>query len=173
MKTYQGITVEEAREIWFYSPETGELVWKVSRCNRVRAGMVAGGECGSVTFNSKCMRKAIIAFGIYTGAWPESGEEIIFRDKDTKNFKWDNLARGTWSKVAGSHRMYSNNTSGVRGVCWHKRSQKWRAEIHIQGKHLHLGRFETIEKAAAARHVAAREYFGEFCNEVLLDENKC
>lgn len=165
MKTYQGITVEEARELWSYNPATGELIWKVDLGSNVRAGMVAGRACLSVRFNNRPMSKGIIAFGIYTGAWPESGERILFRDKDTKNLKWDNLACDTRSKVTGAQRMRSNNTSGVRGVHWHKRSQKWRAFIRVQGKHLYLGSFETIEKAAAARKVAAKEYFGEFCNE--------
>lgn len=166
MKTYQGITVEDARELWSYNPDTGELVWKVGRGSKVRAGMVAGGACRSVTFNGRLMSNAIIAFGIYTGAWPESGERMIFMDKDIKNLKWDNLACDTRSKVAGSERMRSNNTSGVRGVYWDKRSQKWRAEIFFKKKRLYLGLFDTIEKAAAARKVAAKEYFGEFCNEV-------
>ncbi len=166
MKTYRGMTVEEARELWSYNPATGELVWKVDRGRKVRAGMVAGKLGREVTFNRRPMSRGIIAFGIYTGAWPESGEKILFRDNDTKNSKWDNLACDTRSKVAGSRCMPSNNTSGVRGVCWHKRIQKWVAYICVQGKYLNLGRFDTIEKAAAARKVVAKEYFGEFCNEV-------
>ncbi|MBK6616815.1 MAG: hypothetical protein IPG31_00025 [Nitrosomonas sp.] len=166
MKTYRGITVEEARELWSYNPDTGELIWKVDRpfCNT--SGMVAVGACRAVRFNNRLMTKAIIAFGIYTGAWPKSGEKMLFMDKDIKNLKWDNLACGTWSKATGARRMNSTNTSGVRGVHLDKRSQKWIAYICVQGKQLHLGRFDTIEKAAAARHVAAKEYFGEFCNEV-------
>ncbi|MBK6616845.1 MAG: hypothetical protein IPG31_00175 [Nitrosomonas sp.] len=166
MKTYKGITVEDARELWSYNPANGELIWKVGRGRKVRAGMVAGGAHRAVRFNNRCMSKAIIAFGIYTGAWPKDGEVVLFKDKDVENLKWDNLACGAWSKAAGAYRMNSNNTSGVRGVHWDKQSQKWRANIYSQGKNRHLGRFETIEKAAAARHVAAKEYFGEFCNEV-------
>jgi len=166
MKTYQGITVEDARELWSYNPATGELIWKVDRPFHKTAWMVAGEACRLVQFNGRLMSKAIIAFGIYTGAWPNDGALIIFKDTDVENLKWDNLACDTRSKVAGAYRMYSNNTSGVRGVCWHKRKQKWMAYIKVHGKHLNLGSFDTIEKAAAARHVAAKEYFGEFCNEV-------
>jgi hypothetical protein len=160
------MTVEEARELWSYNPATGELRWKVDRLTHKTAGMVAGGACRAITFNRRRMSRSIIAFGIYTGAWPKDLERIIFKDKDIKNLKWDNLACDAWGKAAGAQRMRSNNTSGVRGVCWHKRIQKWVAYICVQGKHIHLGFFDTIEKAAAARKVVAKEYFGEFCNEV-------
>ena len=41
----------------------------------------------------------------------------------------------------------ANNTSGVRGVHWDKRRQKWRASVQFR---IDLGHFASLEDAAAA-----------------------
>lgn len=51
---------------------------------------------------------------------------------------------------------------GFRGVTWHKASNKWRAQICIFKKFVHLGLFESREDAAIAYDLAAMKHFGEF-----------
>ena len=58
-----------------------------------------------------------------------------------------------------SSKKYKVNTSGIRGVTWIKKAQKWRASITFQEKYIYLGRFENIEDAAAARKEAEEKYF--------------
>ena len=55
-----------------------------------------------------------------------------------------------------------NNTSGVRGVSWHERKQKWIAQIGVDGKLIYLGIFSNKEDAVIARKQAEEKYFGEF-----------
>jgi hypothetical protein len=55
-----------------------------------------------------------------------------------------------------------NNTSGYKGVTWHKQCNKWLAQINHKGKHYSLGLFETKEAAAKAYNEAALTYFGEY-----------
>lgn len=55
-----------------------------------------------------------------------------------------------------------NNTSGVRGVSFHKTNNKWKANIQVNGKRMHLGYFKTKDEAIEARRQAEIEYFGEF-----------
>lgn len=52
-----------------------------------------------------------------------------------------------------------NNTSGVRGVFWSKRRQKWQAQIKFQGKNRFLGYFDDLADAAEARREAEQELF--------------
>lgn len=54
------------------------------------------------------------------------------------------------------------NTSGVTGVSWCKRSQKWCAQIGVNRKTIHLGYFDNLEDAAQARKEAEEKYFKEF-----------
>lgn len=52
-----------------------------------------------------------------------------------------------------------NNTSGTKGVCWHKRLKKWAARIDINKSRIHLGYYSDIDDAIAARKAAEEKYF--------------
>ena len=52
-----------------------------------------------------------------------------------------------------------NNTSGVKGVCRRKGSDRWMAYIRLGGKQRFLGYFDTVEEAAIARREAEIELF--------------
>jgi hypothetical protein len=56
------------------------------------------------------------------------------------------------------------NSSGFKGVSWHKRSLRWRAYIRVDYRQIHLGHFVTAEEAACAYDRAAIEHFGEFAH---------
>ena len=53
----------------------------------------------------------------------------------------------------------NNATSGVKGVDFDKSRGKWRSNITFQGKHIYLGRFNTLEEAAQVRKKAEEKYF--------------
>jgi hypothetical protein len=55
-----------------------------------------------------------------------------------------------------------HNTSGRKGVSWHKDLKKWQASIQHEGKKLHLGYFTDLEEAAQAYCQAALKHHGEF-----------
>lgn len=55
-----------------------------------------------------------------------------------------------------------NNTSGYKGVYWHKRLKKWYVGIRNNGKLLHLGYFSNPEDAAKVYDHAAVEIHKEF-----------
>ena len=62
----------------------------------------------------------------------------------------------------------STNSSGVRGVYFEKKSNKWRARLKFQGKIMSFGSYERFEDAVAARKAAEKEYFGAFLEECAL-----
>lgn len=57
------------------------------------------------------------------------------------------------------------NTSGVRGVYFDKRQNKWRARLRFKGKIMSFGSFSRFEDAVFARKMAEKEYFGTFLEE--------
>lgn len=61
-----------------------------------------------------------------------------------------------------SAKIRKNNTSGIKGVCWDKRRNKWLAQIRFQGRNYNLGRYAKIEDAAEARKEAEEKKFGDF-----------
>ncbi len=54
------------------------------------------------------------------------------------------------------------NTSGFKGVCWHKRMRKWTALIGVDGRRLYLGGWDSAETAARAYDQAALTHHGAF-----------
>jgi hypothetical protein len=55
-----------------------------------------------------------------------------------------------------------NSTSKHKGVCWHKRDEKWMASIRNNGPPLFLGYFADEIMAARAYDEAAKKLHGEF-----------
>ena len=47
--------------------------------------------------------------------------------------------------------IYKNNTSGYKGVYWHKLGKKWMAYITHRGQRIHCGLHKTVEDAHKAR----------------------
>ena len=88
---------------------------------------------------------------------------VDHQDGDTLNCRRSNLRIVTPSQsIMNTKMIRSNNTSGHRGVFWDKSRGKWKAEITVHLRHIHLGRFDLIEDAIAAYATAAEEYFGEY-----------
>lgn len=54
------------------------------------------------------------------------------------------------------------NTSGIKGVYWHKNKEKWQANIQVDNKLLYLGIFDSKQEAIKARKDAEKKYFGEY-----------
>jgi hypothetical protein len=48
------------------------------------------------------------------------------------------------------HELRRTNTSGYRGVSWHKAARKWGAYIRVGGVRRYLGMFDTAEEASRA-----------------------
>jgi hypothetical protein len=91
------------------------------------------------------------------------GEEIDHKDGDKLNCLDENLRICKHLENTRNRGKNKNNTSGYKGVIWHKPSKKWEAYISDNnGNREHLGLFSTIETAAKAYNTAAVKYHGEF-----------
>jgi hypothetical protein len=76
----------------------------------------------------------------------------------------ENLRVCTNSENLRNRSKQKNNSSGFKGVSWHKASQKYSAQIkgiNINGKK-HLGLYVCPIQAAKAYNEAAIKYHGEF-----------
>jgi|SRR5712671_7583518 len=86
---------------------------------------------------------------------------IDHRDGQPLNNAEDNLRDGTLGNAWNKQRL-RNNTSGIIGVHWNAKSQKWEASIRVRSKRLYLGMFTDLALAKVARDAAAKELHGEF-----------
>lgn len=80
-----------------------------------------------------------------------SAKETYRKDKFLKD--------GTSLALIDSKKLRKNNSTGVTGVCWDKKLQKYRARINVCGKNISLGCFYTLEEAKKARSLAEEKYF--------------
>lgn len=72
------------------------------------------------------------------------------------------LRKCTSIKNLQNKRIHFDNTSGFKGVCWHKSSKKWQAKLTYNSKYIYLGIFENKIQAAKIYNEAAIKYYGEF-----------
>ena len=75
-----------------------------------------------------------------------------------------NLRPATNQENQRNRGKQENNTSGFKGVGWHKRIGKWQASVRVDGRLVHLGYHATPEAAARAYDAAALEHHGEFAH---------
>ena len=92
----------------------------------------------------------------------KKGEQVDHINHNTIDNQKENLRLCTGSQNSHNQGKRSNNTSGYKGVCRHKASGKWQAQISLSGKKIYLGNFATKEEAYEAYCKAALELHGEF-----------
>ena len=99
---------------------------------------------------------------------PENKTCVDHINGDKKNNHVSNLRWCTMRENSQNQSMSKNNTSGVKGVAWRKKSNKWHARITIDGVRIHLGLFDSIEDAKQARVTRAKAAFGIYINSCEL-----
>ena len=73
----------------------------------------------------------------------------------------ENLRICTNSQNIQNSKRHKDNTSGYKGVCFHKLGKKWQASLSVNGKRKHLGLWNTKEDAARAYDISALKEYGD------------
>ena len=132
----------------------GEFVRKIGvqgfGCEK---GTVAGSKDkhGYVNINIdgkkyKCHR--LVWLYLY-GVWPKKEIDHINRVRDDNRI--ENLREATSEEQKWNTKLYSHNSTGVKGVSWDSQHKKYRASITVKNSFKHLGFFENLEEAVAER----------------------
>lgn len=169
------ITQELLRELLDYSPETGVFIWRhrdrrwfkndhqFCRWNTLYSGRVAGSKRKNHRVTYRCI--AIFDYQYFAhrlawvyvyGKWPENQIDHINGNGLDNSMK--NLRDVTSGENSRNARLRADNTTGVAGVSWHKRLNKYQAKININGERVHIGTFDSFEDAVEARCSAQRGY---------------
>lgn len=88
--------------------------------------------------------------------------EIDHRNTNTLDCRRHNLRKATHSQNAMNRGPQRNSKSGIKGVVWHRPTEKWSARVAADGVNHYLGLFLSIEAAAEAVAVRRRQLHGEF-----------
>lgn len=91
-------------------------------------------------------------------------EFLDHADGNRANNKIENLRPASKYQNILNSKIRSDNTSGVKGVCWNARKRKWFAKIYVNKKSLNLGYFDDIELADLVVYEARVIYHKEYAN---------
>ncbi|MER9685898.1 HNH endonuclease [Mesorhizobium sp. M0139] len=101
-------------------------------------------------------REHRIIWLLITGEWPT--DQIDHENQDRGDNRWANLRDATQTVNQRNRTLQKNNTSGVPGVAWHERDQRWRARIKVDGAYVNLGAFHSKDEAILARWEGELKY---------------
>ncbi len=154
---------EMLERMFNYHPETGELFWKARTVDMFRDTVGRTKEHACAQWNSRWAKKRAMskAWDGYLGGslnynyvaahrviwklmYGDDAEIIDHINGKRDDNRLENLRNVTYAENARNRRLGANNTSGMIGVGFNKRQQKWTASIN-------LGSFDTKEEAMAER----------------------
>jgi hypothetical protein len=147
------ITQGYVKELFHY--KDGNLFWKVRR-QGVRFGNVVGTLHSSGYLSVVVDRKDYLVhrlvFLYHFGYMPENDIDHI--DRNRSNNKIENLREVSKSCNSRNSMQQNSTSSGVKGLSWHKRDQKWQVHIAVHGTRKYLGYYSDFTEAAAHRLAA-------------------
>ena len=90
------------------------------------------------------------------------GYEVDHISLDTLDNRSCNLRIVTHQQNQINHSLQRNNSSGVSGVDFYSKNDKFRARIKVSQQEIHLGYYDHFCEAVQARNVGMECMFGEF-----------
>lgn len=108
------------------------------------------------------------------GKYPGQRQRTLYQfllGKAVNGLTWDHINRDKLDNRRQNLRMVSrraqernkgarkDNPSGIRGVSWKRDAQRWYVKIRVDALRVHVGSFQTLPEAIAARTAAEEVYW--------------
>ncbi len=157
------ITQDKVKELFEY--RDGALFWKVKLNSRIVIGSKAGtlDKDGYVCIkiDKKIYKSHRLIYLYHHGNLPTFIDHI---DGNKSNNKIENLRSATNSENVKNAKLRKDNSSGIKGVNWHKVTKKWAVQISVNGQKKHIGIFDDLELASLVAQEARNKFHKEFAN---------
>jgi len=161
MKPYP--TQERLKELFEYTD--GLLIRKTKPSIRSAVGQIVGFPDKEgylrVSVDKRQYLLHRLVYLHYFGHVPEFLDHV---DGNCTNNKIENLRPASKYQNILNSRLRTDNTSGVKGVCWNARKRKWFARIHVDKKTMLLGYYDDLELADLVVQEARVIYHKEYAN---------
>jgi len=177
---YKELTHDRVRDLFDYNPEQGLLIWKERPLEDFKTegawkiwNTRYSGEVFGYTYNTNKIGKTpdirrkgtintVKDYLHYRLVWIYHNKKIPKMldhiDRNSLNDSIENLRPTNYMYNNRNISIPSNNTSGVIGIGFCKKNNKWKARLTIKGREIHLGLFTNIESAIKARKEAEIKY---------------
>ena len=144
LRDYQEKLIEEMMEYLSYDPNTGLFTRIKSRPGRMaKLGDVDGGKdkYGYIVigFKGKKYKAHRLAFGFHLGIIVGSDYEVDHINLIKDDNRFSNLRIATRAENQWNRTVYSSSKSGMKGVYFNKRINKWSGEVKYNGQRIFLG----------------------------------
>lgn len=154
------LTQARLKELFNYDPETG-IFTRLKEAGGQIAGTVPTclDDWGYLRFrvDHKKYRAQRLAWLYVYGVWPTYFIDHIngnTLDNRIANLR-DVTNQANSQNCKGATKI---SKTGVRGVHFHKPTQKYGAQINVSGKKIWLGTFESLDAASEAYTIARKQY---------------
>ena len=142
-------TYKDGKLFWAKSPKYDILIGSEAGYTRSDGYIVVG-------FKGRTYLLHRVIFLMFNGYLPEL---VDHRDQDHTNNRKENLREATKREnVYNTRKLWGHNTSGVRGVSWDSKKQKWAVRFKHEGKYKFFGYFENKEEAIMVREQTERRF---------------
>jgi len=149
----------------FFEYKDGILYWKVDRvANKLKgkpAGCIDGKGYLQTRINNVLYKNHRIIYAMFHNVWPKLIDHI---DGNPLNNNIENLREATVSQNTMNSKIYAHNTTGIKGVEWNKRLQRWTVRIQVNGKRKYFGCYKDIDYATFVAEAMRYKYHGQFAN---------
>lgn len=153
------------KELLNYNPDTGVFTW-ANDSKRVKTGTKAGTITNQGYVRIKILDKVYMAHRLawlyVYGVMPS--EQIDHINHDKADNRIENLREATNQQNQFNKPKSKYSKSNYKGISFHKRSNKWLAQININKVNTYLGIFDTEEEAALAYQNKSKEIHKEFAH---------
>jgi hypothetical protein len=139
----------------------GSLYWKNSirpGWNGKKAGRLNEGY-NYIKIDGKLYGEHRLIFLMFHGYLPIEVDHI----KGLNNHI-ENLRAADRSGNCRNTRIPCTNTSGIKGVSWHKHKKKWSVQLSVNNKPRHFGDYYDIDYAKFVIEAIRNKYHKEFAN---------
>lgn len=155
------LTQQRLKELVSYDPNTGIMKWRNVSINRVKPFTEIGHTTKSgyirCSIDSKKYMVHLLAWLYMYGKFPEHMLDHVNRNRSDNRIS--NLRQATVKQNNENLCQRGHNTSGHRGVTWHKSAKKWMASVTHNKKQIYLGLFNDVLEAAKAAENKRNELF--------------
>jgi HNH endonuclease/AP2 domain len=156
-------SAEQLRQVLDYDSLTGAFTWRLRPNRRIKVGDVAGsrdsGGYIAIRVLGRLNQAHRLAWLYTYGVWPDGHIDHI--DGIRTNNSIANLRDVTHRiNLQNQRQASSNNTHGFLGVS--RNGNRWKAQIMVNGKNIHIGSHDSPELAHAA-YIAAKRALHSGC----------